>query len=428
MAILEKLDEMKVYTESGDISLSQLKENYEEGDLDPQPSYQRDFLNDYKKASRLIESVLLNIPIPTVYLCQEQDETLSVIDGQQRITSFIKFLSNEFALKDLEEITELNGKKFKDLEKPIQKKLKNSKIHAITLLKASEELKYDIFERLNLGSEKLKPQELRNCIYRGPFNDMLEEVAKNNSYLPVLFRQNNDRKKYQEFILRFFALRDYNSYRSSMPKTLNHYMSVHQNDDPTSISEQKSLYTGTIDIIKQVLGDNAFCQYDKSRGYIDKFSPSVYDSIIIPFSFFDKRALIRHADDIRSKIENIRMNDDEYRQFAEKSTNSKSAVIGRINKIYTALHSCMTEQDLDGSNRAFSVDVKQQLWHEGYVCPYCGNIILSIDDAEVDHILAFSLGGETSLDNAQLLHRHCNREKSNNQKDDWNDGEDETDE
>ncbi len=428
MSILSQLDEKKVYTEDKDITLALLKDMFDEGDLDTQPLYQRDFLNDLVKASRLIESVLLSIPIPTVYLCQEKNETLSVIDGQQRLTSFIKYLKNEYKLQGLQELPELNGKLFSELEKPIQKKLKNSSIHAITLLKESEELKYEIFARLNLGSEKLKDQELRNCIYRGSFNNMLEDIAKNNKYLPELFSSDNKRKAYQERILRFFALRDYNNYKSSMPKTLNYYMSQHRNDSDQEIKKQKELFSGTIDIIKQVLGKNAFLQYDRAKKvYMDRFSPSVYDSIIVPFSFFDKHALMKHADNIRRKISDIRENDDEYSNFAERSTTSKSAVVGRILKIYYAINSCMTAQDINGEKRIFSEDEKKQLWHEGYVCSYCGNIILSIDDAEVDHVIAFSSGGDTNIENAQLLHRHCNREKSNTESADWIDGEDDTD-
>lgn len=427
MSILNQLDEKKVYTEDKDITLALLKDMYDEGDIDTQPFYQRDYLNDQTKASRLIESVLLSIPIPTVYLCQEKNETLSVIDGQQRLTSFIKYLKNEYPLQNLHELPGLNGKLFSELEKPIQKKLKNSTIHAITILKESEGLKYEIFARLNLGSEKLKDQELRNCIYHGSFNDMLEDIAKNNKYLPELFSSDNKRKSYQERVLRFFALRDYNNYKSSMPKTLNYYMSQHQNDLEQDIKKQKDLFTGTIDIIKQILGKNAFLQFDRTRRiYIDKFSPSVYDSIIVPFSLFDKHALMKHADDIRKKIRDIRENDDEYSNFSEKSTTSKSSVVGRILKIYYAINSCMTAKDIDGEKRAFSEDEKKQLWHEGYVCSYCGNIILNIDDAEVDHIVAFSLGGDTNIDNAHLLHRHCNREKSNAEVADWTDGEDDT--
>ena len=427
MSVHKKMDEKKVFTKNNDVSLFQLKEMYDDGDLDTSPMYQRDFLEDWKKASRLVESVLLNIPIPTVYLCQESDETLSVIDGQQRLTSFIKFLKNEFALCSLQELAALNGKKFSELDKEIQKKLKNSTIHAITLLKESEELKYEIFARLNLGSEKLKDQELRNCIFRGSFNDMLENIAAENKFLPIMFAGDNKRKAYQERILRFFALRNFNNYRSNMPKTLNSYMSKHQNDNEDEISTQRNLFTNTIDIIKQVLGEKAFYTYDRNkRLYLEKFSPSVYDSIAIPFSLFEKHALIKNADKIRTKIQTIKTQDVEYGEFSERSTTSKGAVIGRIMKIYSAINDCLSPEDKNITRRSFSSVEKEQLWHKGYICPYCNNEILSIDDAEVDHIIPFAFGGDTDINNAQLLHRICNREKSASV-DDWNDGEDDTD-
>ena len=427
MSIVSTLDAKKVFTEDKDFPLSTLREMYDDGDIIPDPEYQRDFIYDVKRRSKLIESVLLSIPIPTVYLCREEDETFSVIDGHQRIMSFVTYLKNEYALKGLQEIKELNGKKFSDLEKPIQKKLKSTTLHAICLLKESQELKYEIFKRLNQGAVALKPQELRNCIFRGSFNNMLESIAANNAQLTQMFFGENQRKAYQERILRFFALREFQNYKSSMPATLNDYMSKHQNDSPEDISKLKSLFNGTIDIIKQVLGNAAFRAYSREKGaYMEKFSPTVYDSIVVPFSYFSKNSLMRHADEIREKITDIILNDKEYANYVEKSTSSKSSVIGRITKIYNAILTCMSDNDLSGEKRIFSPSIKAALYYDGYVCSYCGNKILHIEDAEIDHTIPFSLGGVTDISNAQLLHRHCNREKSNNmsENDDWTIDED----
>ena len=216
LAIEEKTK--RVFTDKKDFPLSLIKEMFDDGDIIPQPDYQRDYVMDNKTASRLIESVLLNIPIPTVYLCEELDGRFSIIDGQQRMTSFVKYLKNEFALKGLEELSELNGKKFSELDKSLQRILKSCTLNSIILTKESQELKYEIFARLNQGSIRLKPQELRNCIYRGTLNDMIEEIAKTNKYLNELFLEKNKRKNYQEYILRFFALRNFNDYSSSMKK------------------------------------------------------------------------------------------------------------------------------------------------------------------------------------------------------------------
>lgn len=408
-----------VFTDKKDYTLSTIKEMFDDGDIVTDPDYQRDFIYTEKQSSKLIESMLMGIPIPTIYLCQENDGTWSVIDGQQRITSFVRFMKNEFALTGLTQLTDLNGLCFKDMDKEIKKELKHSSLRAICILKESQELKYEIFARLNQGAVKLKPQELRNCIYRGSYNQMLVELAK-NKYLPYLFKDKNDRMQYQERILRFFALRNFTDYKSSMLQTMNGYMVLHQNDDSAKIATDKELFNKTIDIIKQVLGETAFLAINRDTGkVIEKFSGSIYDSIIIPFSFFNNHDLIAHANEIRNAINDLKQNDDEYRENTYAATGSRKRVLGRIFCVYNLLASITGSYGNDDKSRTFSDSVRKELFHPGYVCSYCGNEILSIDDAEVDHILPFSKGGKTDISNAQLLHRHCNRKKSDSLEDDF---------
>ena len=331
------------------------------------------------------------------------------------MTSFVKFLKNEFALKGLEELTGFNGKKYRDLDKVVQRTLKSVTLNTIVLKKESQDLKYEIFARLNQGAVKLKAQELRNCIYRGSFNSLLEKMATDNKYLKELFIEDNKRKNYQEYILRFFALRNFNDYSSSIGKTMNNFMSKHQNDDEKQIEESKKLFNGTIDIIKQVLGKSAFSAYDRQNHcFMNKFSGSVYDSIAIACSMFSSNDLMRHSDKIRKRIEEIKENDQKYSDYTYAATGSKERVIGRIMIIYNAIKEITGKNSNSDVDRVFSNQDKKALWHDNYVCSYCGQTILDIDDAEVDHILPYSLGGETVIGNAQLLHRHCNREKYNN--------------
>ena len=412
--MIEEEKMKRVFTDKKDFPLSLIKEMFDDGDIIPQPDYQRDYVMDVKIASRLIESVLLNIPIPTVYLCEELDGRFSIIDGQQRMTSFVKYLKNEFALKGLEELSELNGKKFSELEKNLQRTLKSCTLNSIILTKESQELKYEIFARLNQGSIRLKPQELRNCIYRGTLNNMIEEIAKNNRYLNDLFLENNKRKNYQEYILRFFALRNFNDYSSSMTKTMNNFMIKHQNADEQEIKEFKELYNRTIDIIKQVFGSTAFCAYDRQKNqFMNKFSGSIYDSITIACSMFSPHDLMAHADEIRNQVNEIKKNNLTYQDYTYAATGSKNRVIGRIMMIYQLIENIIG--NTNSLQRLYSKSTKEELWYEGYVCPYCNQQILSIDDAEVDHIIPYSKGGNTVIENAQLLHRNCNREKNNSE-------------
>jgi hypothetical protein len=406
------LDEKIVYTVQKDFPLATIRDMFDDGDIVTNPDYQRDFVYTAKQSSKLIESILIGIPIPTIYLCQENDDSWSVIDGQQRITSFVYYLKNKFPLSGLTELQELNGLYFKDMEKSVQKKLKSSSLNSICILKESQELKYEIFARLNQGSVSLKPQELRNCIYRGSYNDMLEELAT-NKHLPILFHDINKRKQYQERILRFFALRNFAEYNTNFMRTMNNHMYTHQNADDAEIAYCKNLFNKTIDIIKQILGDTAFSAVNRDNGkFIPKFSGPVYDSIIIPFSFFSNHDLMAHADEIRKSIEDLRLHNDQYLDDTYVASQTRKRILGRIFSVYNLLINITGSYGNDDSNRTFSDSIKKELFHPGCICSWCGNEILSINDAEVDHITAFSKGGKTDIQNAQLLHRHCNREKS----------------
>ncbi len=405
----DQLDLLSIHTEQKDITLAQLKEDVDANDIITNPDYQRKYVYDDKRASKLVESILLGIPIPIIYLCEEEDGTLSVIDGQQRIISFVRYMKNEYPLDKLTKLTDLNGLYYKDLEKRIQRLLKSKTLKAITISKDSKELKYEIFSRLNLGAVKLKDQEVRNCIYRGSFNNMLKDIAESNKNLSILFHDENKRSSYEERILRFFALRNYLELHGTFKLVMNSYMEQHQNDDEIQISKFKSQYNALIDIIKQILGDDAFFSLSKDKR--KKFNGAVYDSIIIPFSYFSSKVLMSHADELRAEINNLKETNSEYQSNTYVGTNAGPRVRGRIEQVMGVIKNVVsTESQLDKC-RYFDKSVKEHLFYSGYKCSYCGNTILSIDDCEVDHIIPYSQGGSTTVENAQLLHRHCNKSK-----------------
>ena len=131
----DQLDLLSIHTEQKDITLAQLKEDVDANDIITNPDYQRKYVYDDKRASKLVESILLGIPIPIIYLCEEEDGTLSVIDGQQRIISFVRYMKNEYPLDKLTKLTDLNGLYYKDLDKRIQRLLKSKTLKAITIRK-----------------------------------------------------------------------------------------------------------------------------------------------------------------------------------------------------------------------------------------------------------------------------------------------------
>jgi len=163
-------EERHLRTQAYDKSVSDLIRMIRDGDIILNVEYQRNYIWDNKKASLLIESILINIPIPIIYASEESDNSWNIVDGLQRLTAIKKFYENNFKLQGLEILQELNGLKYEDLTPKATRILNNGILRIILIFYDSHpEIKYDIFMRLNTGSVKLKEQELRNCLYRGKF-------------------------------------------------------------------------------------------------------------------------------------------------------------------------------------------------------------------------------------------------------------------
>lgn len=176
------------------------------------PDYQREFVWDEIRQSRLIESVTLGLPIPIIFLAEDKNGRLEIVDGSQRIRTLAAFLTNELTLTGLDKLTLLNGVKFDDLPASRKRKLNNTAMRMIVLSEtATEEVRNDLFERINRGSDLLRNMEKRKGIYRGPFNDFIyDECAKNPilARLSPLHKSVKNRQEYEELVLRFFALSD----------------------------------------------------------------------------------------------------------------------------------------------------------------------------------------------------------------------------
>jgi hypothetical protein len=211
---LDKETNTKIIWQAKDITIRELKLMEEDKILIIRPEYQRKFVMDAKLSSRLVESILMDVPIPVIYLSEEKDGTFSVIDGQQRITSFLSFIKGqfpdgkEFHLSNLKVLADLNKKKFQDLDKILQTKINMTTLHTITIKKESQEdIKFEIFERLNTGSVRLNEDEIRNVVYRGNYVKLLAELENDDTFHKLVSNENGKKRMvYRGMILRFFAL------------------------------------------------------------------------------------------------------------------------------------------------------------------------------------------------------------------------------
>lgn len=210
------------------------------------PFYQRRYVWKIDQASRLIESFLMGLPVPQVFLYQNDEEQLEVIDGQQRLLSIHYFLTGFFGdedasgrrrifkLRGLSERSEYNGRTFEELSDRDKRKLKNSTIRAINIRqltpKGGAESVFHIFERLNTGGTQLKPQEIRNAVYRGDIVEKLRELNDNSDWRSIIGLKAPDKsQKDIELILRLSSLFEaWQFYEKPMLRHLNIYMSEHR--------------------------------------------------------------------------------------------------------------------------------------------------------------------------------------------------------
>ncbi|RZD19580.1 MAG: DUF262 domain-containing protein [Candidatus Acididesulfobacter diazotrophicus] len=205
----------KIITQPYDYSIKYLvsmiknKEKGNEGKIYLEPEFQRNTqVWDDKTASLLIESILMNVPIPPIYVSEEEDGTWNVIDGLQRVNTFKRFINNEFKLRGLEAFPQLNKSNYKTLNPKAKNILDDGNLRIIVITQDSNpEMKYDIFMRLNRGSVSLTEQELRNCLFRGNFNNLIKDLCNNDKLLSILGLQKpHKRMADAELILRYFAL------------------------------------------------------------------------------------------------------------------------------------------------------------------------------------------------------------------------------
>jgi uncharacterized protein with ParB-like and HNH nuclease domain len=237
------------------------------------PSFQRDYVWNQTEASRFVESLLLGLPVPGVFLAKEGDSNkLSVIDGQQRLKSLLFFYEGffnpkawdirrkVFRLKNVQ--NKFENKTYEELEEEDRIKLDDSIIHATIIKQDSPSDNntsiYHVFERLNTGGRKLTPQEIRSAIYTGKMNEMIADL---NDYLAwrELFGKKNYRLKDQEMILRFFAIySNFESYSKPLKEFLNKFNGRNRNPSDEEIERLSSIFKRASDLILNKIGKNAF--------------------------------------------------------------------------------------------------------------------------------------------------------------------------
>jgi hypothetical protein len=328
--------------QASDLSLETIAKMVESQAIDVSPKYQR--RDRWKQAAQagLIESFLMNVPVPPVYLAEDDFGTYSVIDGKQRITTVYRFLREEFALEGLRNFPEVNGMRFSEL--PIQ--LRNALsirpyLRVVTLLKQTDPgLKYEVFTRLNTGGEPLLPQEIRNALYRGPLNDLLFELGDKGflkRQLKIESEKDTPFKEMQdvESVLRFLCLsEEWGEFSGDMRRSMDAYAARNQTLKKASVQKSRDLFTKALDRCQVLWGDEAFRRFDKTA-YRDQFMSAVYDAQMIAASELSETRfrLIKGTTASLARETKKLFNDQKFVDAVRVSTNSPSKVLYRITKV-----------------------------------------------------------------------------------------------
>ena len=252
--------ERRVITQPLDLSVQTLVEQWRNEQL-VLPEIQREYVWDNAKASRLIESLLLNIPIPVLYFAETDEAKYEIFDGHQRVMSIVRYFGGTYALSGLAVLREYRGRRFIELPDRERRFLSMRTLRTILIsIDSAPTMKFEIYERLNTGSISLNAQELRNSIYRGPFNDMLHELARFPTFRRLIGTKSPRRRMVdEEAILRFFAMREeIGTYRTPLKKFLNQFMDKVRRATADQIAEYTRVFQYATQRAATLLENSAF--------------------------------------------------------------------------------------------------------------------------------------------------------------------------
>ncbi len=332
--------------QTSDFSLQGLKEMVDDQIIDLAPKYQRRERWEIERQSELIESFLLNVPVPPIYLAEEEYGIYSIIDGKQRITAVSDFLNNGFALKGLEEFRDLNGARFRELPKTLQNALRvRPYLRVITLLKQSHpRLKYEVFIRLNRGGIRLNNQEIRNVAFRGDLNDaiyrsadhaLLKAALKIESSKSAAFQQMQD----AEFVLRYLTLlRTWDNFSGSLSKSMDQFMLEHKDAQGAELAAIVEPFEQAITRSYSLWGENAFQRWDGQK-WRQQALAGLYDAQMIAASllteeqaqalYAKQHVLVEATKDLFEQAE--------FEESVRLGTNTPSRIRYRIDQTYNLL-------------------------------------------------------------------------------------------
>jgi len=323
-----------------DYNLATLSDLIQTNAIDLSPEYQRRFRWDSVRQSKLIESFLMNVPVPPIFLNEDVYGKYSVIDGKQRLNTIFEFLRGRLQLTGLKIFTDINGLNFDSLPQRLKTVIKTRPtLRAVIILRQSDEdVKFEVFQRLNTGGVHLNPQEIRNSAYTGSLNNLILELSINKQFHKLLgIKKKEQSSIYQEmrdaeFVLRYFTFREsWADFSGGMKRQLDTFMANNRYATPEYIRELKDDFLENINTVELCFGEHAFQRWLPEKKQWKKLVlAALYDA-----QMFACRGIALNQ--IESKQQKILtatkrlFSNHEFRKAIDSATNSPTSFKERIN-------------------------------------------------------------------------------------------------
>ena len=323
--------EVRIVTEQARYPLDTIKGMIDSKKYNLNPEFQRRHRWTEGQKSRLIESFIMNVPIPPIFLYEVKYSNYEVMDGLQRLSTIYDFYADKFVLRDLEYWKELEGRKYSTLPEEVRLGIDRRYLSSIILLKETakttdeeKQLKQIVFERINSGGTKLEYQESRNALYPGPFNDLCIKLARHPIFCRIFSipepddqeiaggrinpkLEDNDmysKMRDVEIVMRFFAMRHVDKYTGRQKDFFDVFTEA-ANTLPTDVlKEYESLFDKTISLANDLFGEGAFgvWKQDENGGWEFLSRPNVflYDPFMVVLS-----QMLDHSQSLKDNKERI---------------------------------------------------------------------------------------------------------------------------
>ena len=331
-------EQIKIHTQN--VVAAQVVTRIDEKEIDLAPDFQRAYVWKNERQSRLIESLLLRIPIPVFYVAADDEDSWKVVDGVQRITTIYRYIKNEFALQNLEYLKDLEGLSYDDLPRPMQRRISETQLVVNVIDTGTpEEVMFNVFSRINTGGEPLSAQEIRHALTPGEARSYLKKLAESRAFTTATGGAVNSlRMKDRECVLRFLAFYMEPWDRYGVRDNLNDYLSKAMRKINQITAEERARlaadFEKAMNAASRIFERDAFRRrYANRRGPVNMTLLETWGAALAGCTSEEIEVLVAKRESLKDKWSQLINDDSDFIESISYSTDTRS----RIEKRFTAI-------------------------------------------------------------------------------------------